>query len=306
VSQSSAEISNALKLADKTAPASHKPDAVAPGRAMIHTVRKGPVFQAFSAKGFAWHEVGLPIADLPHDLEGFRILHISDLHARAGWDPAYDDLIGRVNANPPDLIVHTGDYVDDKHDHRNVIPTVCRLLDSLDARLGSVGIMGNHDGDLLGPPLRGLKMRQIDHHRLILASGSAQLEMIGLPGVDRADLDMQFLRAIPPKQPGTIRLALCHFPDLVRKTQFLKPDIFLAGHTHGGQICLPGNNPVISHDSLPRIFVSGVHRSWGTWLVVSRGFGFSSLPIRFLCPAEVMEIRLMRGAPEPGTQHNPL
>jgi uncharacterized protein len=300
VTEGSIEISNNTAVARESvgrvsAPGVERPARLIAGGAVLRTVRKGPIFQAFSAKGFAWLELSLPIANLPAELEGFRLLHLSDIHARAWWDPAYDDLIQRVNADPPDLIVHTGDYVEDKHDHRKVVPVIRKLLGALESRLGSVGIMGNHDGDLLGPPLKTLKLQQIDHQRLVLTCGHSHLELIGLPGVDRDDMDMSFLRSIPPKGANTVRIALCHYPDMVRKTLFLKPDIFLAGHTHGGQVCLPGNKPVLSHDSLPPKFVSGVHRGWGTWLVVSRGLGFSSLPIRFLCPAEAMEIRLTRG-----------
>jgi uncharacterized protein len=85
---------------------------------------------------------------------------------------------------------------------------------------------------------------------------------------------------------------LSHYPDIVRETRFLNPDLFLAGHTHGGQICLPGKIPIFKHDSLPRPICSGIHRAFDSWLVVNRGFGFSWLAVRMFCPAEVIEIRL--------------
>ncbi|MGH9372982.1 MAG: hypothetical protein ACRD15_15780, partial [Vicinamibacterales bacterium] len=114
------------------------------------------------------------------------------------------------------------------------------------------------------------------------------------PGVHREDLDVEFLRSIPSRRAGGVRICLSHFPDLVRRTDFLAPDLFLAGHTHGGQICLPGRLPIIRHDTLPRHQCTGVHQIGQTWLVVNRGLGFSGLPFRAFCPAEVIEIRLAR------------
>jgi predicted MPP superfamily phosphohydrolase len=266
-------------------------------RPIITTDHPGPRLQLFTAKGFVWTTVQLPIPNLPHDLDGFRILHISDIHARRTWDEAYDDLIARVRAYPPDLIVHTGDYVDDKHDSRRQFPVARKLINSLQARLGSVSILGNHDGDLLGPPLASTNLIPVDHRRLALHSGSATIELIGIAGVERTDLDPVFLHSLPAKQPGTLRILLSHFPDLIRKTRFLGADIYLAGHTHGGQVCFPGQIPLIRHDSLPYQLISGINRWHGTWLVVNRGLGFSSIPIRVFCPAEVIEIVLRKFSP---------
>jgi hypothetical protein len=254
----------------------------------------GPPLQLFSARGFEWVTAQLPIFGLPEELDGFRILHLSDLHARDVWDPAYDELISRVQANPPDLIAFTGDFVEDKHDYRQALPIVQRLFDSLKARLGTVTILGNHDGDLLGPPMASLDMTVVDHRRLSMRSGSATLELIGIAGVEREDFDPIFLRSLGPKLAGTVRILLSHFPDLIRKSGFLHADLFLAGHTHGGQVCLPGRIPIIRHDSLPINLISGINRLHETWLVVNRGFGFSSLPIRLFCPAEVIEIILIK------------
>jgi hypothetical protein len=72
-----------------------------------------------------------------------------------------------------------------------------------------------------------------------------------------------------------------------------KADVVFTGHTHGGQVCLPGGWPPITHDLLTRRFSSGLHRFEGNfWLSVSRGCGFSKYPIRLFCPAEVIELLL--------------
>ena len=75
----------------------------------------------------------------------------------------------------------------------------------------------------------------------------------------------------------------------------MAPDIILSGHTHGGQICLPGQIPIIKHTTLPARYVTGVHRFGDMWLVIGRGFGFATWQLRVFCPAEVIELTLRRG-----------
>jgi hypothetical protein len=267
---------------------------------IVHSDHAGPPIELFSARGFEWVTADLPIPGLPPELEGFRILHLSDLHIRPKWDPVYDDLQSKVRAHPPDLIVFTGDFIEDKHNFRREIPFLRRFFAGLVSRLGTVAIFGNHDGDLLSLPLSEMNLTRIDHRRLSLHSGSATIELIGIAGVEREDFDPDFLHALSPKPERSIRILLSHYPDLIRKSMFLDPDLFLTGHTHGGQVCLPGKIPILRHDSLPRKFIGGINRFHTTWLVVNRGIGFSSLPIRLFCPAEVIEIHLRKaGATSP-------
>jgi uncharacterized protein len=90
-----------------------------------------------------------------------------------------------------------------------------------------------------------------------------------------------------------VTIALSHFPSHAVALAHAGVDLVLAGHTHGGQVCLPGGIPLITHDVLPRRFARGAHRLAQTWLVTSRGCGFSKYPIRVFCPAEAIEIVLV-------------
>jgi predicted MPP superfamily phosphohydrolase len=263
-------------------------------RAIVRPDHSGPPLQLFTAKGFEWVDAQLPIPGLPGELDGFRILHISDVHVRRFWDPAYDDLISRVRANPPDLIAITGDFAENRYDHRGELSTIRRFVGGLKSRLGTVAILGNHDGDLMRPTLAALNLTAVDHRRLSLHSGSATLELIGIAGVEREDFDPVFLRSLGGKPPNTVRILMSHYPDLIRQTGFLQADLYLTGHTHGGQICFPGRIPILRHDSLSMKFITGINRFRQTWLVVNRGLGFSSVPIRLFCPAEVIEIHLRK------------
>jgi hypothetical protein len=258
--------------------------------------RRGPWLQVGSVQGFEWNLHTLKIEDLPPALEGLRIVHLSDPHLRPRWHGAYDDLIRRVRSDPPDLILSSGDFIDYQFNQRPTWPILERLITNLPSRLGFFAITGNHDGDLGGPRLLRLGINLINRRYARLQSHDAALELIGLAGVKRYSFDPHFVAKIPPRQAGVPRIVIGHFPDQIRLITSLRADALLTGHTHGGQICLPGGRALMSHDSLPNRMASGAHRLGETTLFVNRGFGFTRWPIRIFCPAEIIEIRLARPA----------
>ena len=243
---------------------------------------------------FEWRRVTLTIDDLPRELNGLRVLHLSDFHTRDDWPPAYDTLLERIAASPPDLICFTGDFVEDKRDHMPAVPHVRRLVAGFRARFGCFGTLGNHDLYHFAPHLDDTNVALLEGARRFIPLGNAAIEIIGLPGVHRSDLDDAFLRALPSREPRMLRIVMCHFPDHFPRVRFLGADLFLTGHTHGGQVCLPGGVPIITHTSLPRRLCRGIHRMGRTWFVVNHGMGFSGLPLRVLCPPEVLELELKR------------
>jgi len=255
--------------------------------------RKGPRFQFGSSRGFEWTRLERPVAGLPPALHGLRILHLADFHCRRSWDSAYDELLSRVKSNPPDLILFSGDFVESKRDARPAMPTVQKLMSSLTSRLGTFAILGNHDGDLVGPPLLGCNLTMIQNQRVYLDAGHCGVELIGLAGVDRLDINLPWALSLGKKLPDSVRIILSHYPDILPKVKSLEPDLYLCGHTHGGQVAWPSGLPIFRHDSLPHRLCSGIHRAFGTVMVVNRGFGFSSpLKLRMFCPAEVVEVVL--------------
>jgi len=255
---------------------------------------RGPWLQLGSPKGWEWNRITLSIADLPAGLDGFRIVHLSDFHLRKEWSADWDDLLDRLKQAEADIVLITGDYVEDKRDHRPALPAVRQLIQGLQSRLGTYGIIGNHDGPLLARRIANEKITLLDQERLEIETGSGMLELIGLPGFTREELNLDFVNSLPAKSRGIPRIVLSHFPDTIKRTPTLDADIFLAGHTHGGQVCLPGGFPILRHDSLPRKYTKGAHRWGNTWLVVNKGFGFSGISIRVFCPAEAIEITLVK------------
>ncbi len=188
----------------------------------------------------------------------------------------------------------TGDFINDKYDHRPSLPFVRRFIAGLVAKHGMFGILGNHDPDVLLAHVAAAGIRVVTDRQVIVPVRGGQVEIIGLPGPSRYDLDLGFVKALPPREMGRPRIVLCHYPDLFFATDQLDPDLYLAGHTHGGQICLPSGYPIITHDRMPRSLAKGIHRVNSTWYAVSNGLGFTGLPIRLFCPAEAVEF-VLRG-----------
>jgi predicted MPP superfamily phosphohydrolase len=220
-------------------------------------------------------------------------LHLSDFHLRSRWHRAYDDLLQRVAADPPDLVLISGDILEAKYDHFSALPVVQRMLSGLRSRLGCYCILGNHDGDLVGSRLAAWGCSVINDRVVTLRDADAAIELVGAPGVQRHDINTSRVCDLDPPAPGVVRIALSHFPDLTpRLANSMHPHLVLTGHTHGGQVCLPGGWPLVRHDRLGPRMVQGLHRIGPAWMLVSRGFGFAQLRIRAFCPAQAVQVVL--------------
>lgn len=252
-----------------------------------------PWLQFGHLRGFHWTKQTLAIPDLPASLVGLRILHITDTHIKRNWCEAHSTLLDRVQADPPDLILFTGDFVDAIVDPRNVLANLERFVRGLKSRLGVFSITGNHDGDLVGPRIEALGTQFINERRVNIESESGRIELIGLPGIRRRGFDPNWIETLPPRSAGVPRIVLAHFPDQVLLIKPLLADLMLSGHTHGGQICLPNGYAMLTHDKLPKAMAQGRWRVGDTQLIVSRGLGWTRWPVRIFCPAEVIEIELI-------------
>lgn len=246
----------------------------------------------FSPGDVEFRRESLPIARLPRELVGLRILHVSDTHFTKRWYRAHDLLLEKINAAAADLICFTGDLVDNRWNPATGLTNARRFIDGMRSRFGTFAIVGNHDGDLLTPYLAKWNCYLLHPGRAEIRVGAAIIQIIGLPCVARLDLKDRVLNRFIAKPSNATRIVLSHYPDHIHTLAALKPDIVLAGHTHGGQVCLPGGRPIITHDSLPKSMSVGIHRIENTWLVISRGVGFATYPIRVFAPPQVMEICL--------------
>jgi hypothetical protein len=270
----------------------------------VETLRQGPPLQLGGLGSFGCSRItlGAPSSPFAPSLGGssslgerLRIAHLSDFHLRPGWREAFDRLLLDVRTSEPDLVCVTGDWVEDKFDPKPALPTARRLAEQL-ARLtplGAVSCLGNHDGDLLAPYLIDAGIRVLCNQSAELTTRGQTVEVVGLAGVARLDLDERFLDRLEPTTRSDFRIILSHYPDVVLHLEPIRADAILVGHTHGGQVCLPGGRAIITHDSLPRRMARGVHATSPGPLIVNRGLGVSGYPIRLFCPPEWLIVDLM-------------
>jgi uncharacterized protein len=231
--------------------------------------------------------VTVPIADLPSDLAGFRILQLSDLHVGPTIRRRFvDAVVNRANALQPDLIAVTGDVADglvpDLRDH--VAP-----LGRLHAPHGTYFVTGNHEyyWDVRGwtRELERLGLNVLSNEHRVVTRGAGRLLLAGVTDLSAASDPVGAARGAPPSD---VRVLLAHQPRSAYAAQAAGYDLQLSGHTHGGQY-FPFNLLV----RLFEPFVAGLHRLESMWLYVSRGTGYWGPPLRLGAPAEITVLELV-------------
>jgi predicted MPP superfamily phosphohydrolase len=232
-----------------------------------------------------------PLPGLPAAFDGFRLLHLTDLHLRRGsaLAPALEALARQL---APDYVCFTGDYAYTALSLAEVDDCFARF-----AAFPTVAVLGNADyRDDFTPAVRDLWAAQLpflNNRAVPVTRDGATLWLAGVddPHHHRDDLPAA-LRDVPA---DGVAVLLAHSPDIITRPRDPRVKLILSGHTHGGQICLPGGLALYSNTSLPRRFASGLHRVDDTLLYVSRGLGATRIPMRYGCLPEATVVTLVRG-----------
>ncbi|MGH3870914.1 MAG: metallophosphoesterase [Pseudonocardiaceae bacterium] len=295
------------------------------GRAIVGATALAAAGTAYSAgvevRRWTLRQATLPV--LPVGAAPLRILHISDLHMTPGQHSKQRWLAGLVELQP-DLVVNTGDNLA----HQQAVPAVLRGLGPL-LTLPGVFVFGNNDyyapipkspvhyltgtgKRIRGAPLPWTDLRAafVEHGWLDLSNTRRRLTVAGrrvdVAGVDDPHLRRdRYQRIAGRADPAAdLRLGVAHSPEPRVLDSFAADgyDLVLAGHTHGGQLRLPGYGAIVTNCGLDRSRARGASR-WGahTWLHVSAGVGTSPYaPVRFACPPEASLLTLVpRGSGSP-------
>jgi len=233
-------------------------------------------------------------AGLPRGLEGYRILHLSDLHID-GVDGLAEILAELLPSLPVDLCVLTGDYRYRMYGSCEAVhPRMRSVIKAVRSRHGVVGILGNHDCVEIAVELEQAGVRMLINEAVGIGSSDDRLWVIGVDDphyYDCADLGA----ALAEVPEGAFRLLLAHTPDMYEEAAGADIDLYLTGHTHAGQIRLPLLGPLALHCECPRPYSSGHWVHSGMKGYTSSGVGCSLLPVRFGCPPEIAVIELRRG-----------
>ena len=234
----------------------------------------------------------LMFVGLPPLFDGFTILHISDLHVDMN-EVAMSNLVRLVEAMQYDLCVLTGDY---RGKTFGPFDAAIEGMTKLRAQLKGTtyGVLGNHDTVQMIPALEAIDIRMLLNECEAIARGE---ERIYLSGIDDAHFyRMDNIEKAALQIPGgEFSILLSHTPEVYRQAAHAKFDLMLSGHTHGGQLCLPGSIPIKLEAALPRRMGAGAWRYNEMTGYTSVGVGSSVLPVRLNCPPEVTLHRLRRG-----------
>ena len=236
------------------------------------------------------HAIELP--GLPPELDGYRILHASDLHVDVLAD-ATAAACRLVSGLTVDLCVLTGDYVQHAAAEPGpVVAAVRALVDAVACRDGALATLGNHDGVRLVAPLAAAGIRVLVNETVEIRRGGGRLRVTGLDDVHR----FHTAAALAALEPGggAVKIALVHSPEAAAAAAAAGYALYLAGHTHGGQVCLPGGRPVATNIRTARRQVAGLWRCGGMVGYTNRGVGVSPPPVRFNCRGEVALLTLRR------------
>lgn len=241
----------------------------------------------------------LSLPRLPERLAGLRIAHVTDLHVRRR-KKLYTSLIQQLTAMRLDMVVFTGDYMSYEDDEPAAVDVLKQLLDRVRPRLGSFGVFGNHDSDEFREAVLDLPIVWLDDAACRI--DEEPVDLVGFhvaagcgPDVMKVCHAMNSEFGSAEVTADRVRIVLGHYPTLLPTASDLGADVMFAGHTHGGQIRLPGRNAIVNSSDLPLRYSCGIMRHRNTQLAISRGVGAMGVPIRFLCPPHVPVYTLRHG-----------
>ena len=229
---------------------------------------------------------------LPPLFEGFTILHISDLHVDMN-EVAMNRLIELVGSMQYDVCVLTGDY------RGRTFGPFQPALDGV-ARVGThlkqpiYAVLGNHDTIQMVPGLEAMGIRVLLNECETIVRKDQRIYLAGIDDAHffRVDNIEKAALSIPR---GEFSILLSHTPEVYRQAAHANFDLMLSGHTHGGQICLPGSIPVKLEAVLPRRMGAGPWQYRDMTGYTSVGAGSSVVPVRLNCPPEITLHHLRRG-----------
>ena len=236
----------------------------------------------------------IPLKNLSPTLEGFKIVQLSDLHLYPFTTIEFiKKAVTMVGALQPDLVALTGDFVLHKAE---AIFELAPVLARLNPTYGLYAVFGNHDlwtnQEVVRAGLTEQGIPVLENAGRAIGVGPAQLYVAGVDDAWSGHPDLSEALAAAPSDVPVVLLA--HEPDLADRFSLDgRVSLQLSGHTHGGQVRLPGIGPLI----LPRYgkkYDLGLYQVNDTWLYTNRGLGVIGPPIRFNCRPEITEFTLVR------------
>jgi len=234
---------------------------------------------------------------LPRSFNGYRILLLTDLHMD-GLKGLTDVLINKIKDLEVDLCLIGGDIRMEIYGPVNrSIVRLRRLCSHIKSKHGIFGVLGNHDCIEMVPDLEKAGMMMLVNDFQEIRQNEEKIWLVGIddPHYYKVhDLKMAF-RGTPN---DGFKIFLAHSPEAYNEATQYNTQLYLCGHTHGGQICLPGKGPLFTNSRAPRFTATGKWEYKGMKGYTSNGVGASGVPVRYNCPGEITLITLKSSSNE--------
>ena len=237
-------------------------------------------------------EVDYVMETLPGALDGFRILQLSDLHLPRRFPQFAAKVAELLRGVEVDLCVLNGDYRWGYYGPVDHVPKqLTEILAGVKSRHGIVACLGNHDTIIMAEILEFAGIPVLFNEGIALEIGDAVLWVCGIddPHIYKCDNLDDALRGAPE---GAFILLLAHTPERIQEAAERGVSLYLAGHTHGGQIRLPLLGAISKNAKCSREQAMGLWRHEALYGYTSPGLGSTDLPVRFNCPPEATLITL--------------
>ncbi len=259
-----------------------------PFRELAGNVSKIAKYAIDEANSLSLERVEIPLQRLPKKLDGFTIIHLSDIHHSplTGFEHI-ERTVKIANRLKPDMFILTGDYV--SHETKFIGP-VAKMLGKLKSEFGTHACLGNHDhwtdADQITKQFRenGINMLVNEGQRFEAGDSSFWLAGVDDHMVGKTDLPA----ALKGSYPDEFKLLLAHNPIIFRHCVRAGIDLTLSGHTHGGQVRVRDS----SRRMIRRRRIAGLHSRKNSKIYITRGIGTVVLPIRYQCPPEISLLEL--------------
>lgn len=230
---------------------------------------------------------------LPEAFDGYRILQLTDTHL--DLLPELGVIAGRmIEGVEVDLLAFTGDVLADwDAAPETATGPLAEIIAGVRVRERRLAILGNHDTTATAAALEALGFEMLLNRTTAIERQGQRILVTGLDDVHHFYTPAA-ARALQGDEAG-FRIALVHSPEMADHAGAAGIDLYLCGHTHGGQICLPGGRALVTRLKRCRHAARGLWREGQTVGYTSRGLGVSGRPQRFNCPGEITLITLRRG-----------
>jgi predicted MPP superfamily phosphohydrolase len=230
-------------------------------------------------------------SDLSVSLSGKKIVFLSDIHYGVGNPKMLDRAVDEVNNIDPDIVVLGGDYVDRDPKY---VGECFRKLRQVKAKIGVYAVLGNHDMNTKIYPkiMEEFKNSNIDllfNDKVAIKSGDSRLIISGIPFFKK---DKNLSIALADTKEDDFVILVSHSPDIIEQEDLGKVDVILSGHLHGGQVNLLGLERLWIPSAYGGKYKSGTFMKNDTELIVSKGLGGSTLPMRFMAEPDIISLVL--------------